>query len=212
VSRCSVAQGCSTRLNYVSNSARTPSGITTDATNVYFTYDETTPNGGLYRSPLGNASVMPLVQSAYAKRVVVDGSTIWWIAGLASVQGVNSCGAPNCSGVQTPSNPGLVDFAVHQGNVYFTDGSGIARQMGMSATAVVGGQSQIKAVRVDATHLYWITSSALRRCALTSNCLLPQSIEGLVEGLPQAPTALALSADSAYFTTRADGKVWRFVK
>lgn len=220
VSRCAYATGCATgRVEYGAVNTRKYYSVAVDSTKVYFTVADTiAANGGVWScTQTGCAGATRLLQRDYAGLIATDGTKLAWLEGAGNngIQLANVGGG----GVASSGQTAVVDLAFGpNSDVYFVKSSSLWRQIGTQAPTQIAGPPEVSnavAVRVDGGDVYWLNggaSGSLRRCKLGVDCLAqPTEATLLASGL-QSPFGLTLSADSVYFTTRSDLKVWRLRK
>jgi hypothetical protein len=214
-SRCATS-GCGTRTDYFTGSSHSPYGIGTDGTNVYIAYYAGGP--GIYRGPIATPGPTLYYGTGVTNPslLAVDSTYVYWLQNAAS-DGVFSCKTSGSFSPATGSGMAIVDMTLAGTYVYYVDGADVYRQVqGGSGTIHIAAAAGSLAVRVDGSHIYWLSNpggaGSLYRCALTDDCSTSSAkIQTLASSLQDA-LALTLTSDSAYFTTFVDHTLWRVAK
>ena len=219
VSRCSGSTGCAGERAEYSVSSRKAFGVAVDGTNVYYTDSELQgSNGGIWSSPKNDAGATRILPRDFPGLIVTNGTSLSWLE-TNSGNGLQQASKLG-TGFNQTSQSAIVDLTYGTAlDVYYVKGSELWRRVGTQIPTQIGGTPQVSnalAVRADASYVYWInggvSNGALMRCPAGVDCLLPINAPVAIATALNNPYGLALGTDSIYFTTRADGKVWRLRK
>jgi hypothetical protein len=138
-----------------------PFTLVRDAASVYFLHDS---GGGVFKAPLSGGAATKLVSPAEPKPLAIAGTTLFFMQG-SDIKQVSSSGGAVTSFASAGGT--VTAMAVSSGSLYWTCsscGNVVKKPLGGGAkTVLASGQTSPSAIAVDATHVYFGTSNALKR-------------------------------------------------
>lgn len=182
---------------------QSPSWITVDATNVYWTTTNSVGDRQIVECAMGGCSDAPtaLWSTSYFSipGLAVEGGNVYFPAAPGYVA---ECAATGCS--NTPTNlvskltDGFGAFVADGTSAYWNTGSAVRSCAlgGCASPVTITGSLQYgSGLAVDATNVYWADSSNILTCP-KSGCVGPPTV--LVSGLVQ-PASVAVDATRVYW-------------